>query len=199
MQWKTNICISIAANLMQFSVVSFQRNSRCVWGEFSSLFSYGTGLLYSYLQSKGQIQQSRWGRCRAYPPGPENLTVLWMREEKLTFAGGENDLSWEFKGRCCSLLARLASLEAELRPSGSLGNGRNEVNECNNCLLQTVCSEPWDLQLYDPCNCLGSWRKCTIIEYPCPHLHQNEFGINFERNPVFKSYTFCTFLNISHW
>lgn len=122
------------------------------------------------------------------------LCLCWRRQWPVVVP------PWEFKGSCCSLIARLTSLETALSPCESLGNRRNEINECNSCLLQPVRDDPGDLlQLCNPCNCLGCWRKQATIEHPCPHLHQNEFGINFERTPVFNSYIFCTSLNISYW
>lgn len=101
---------------------------------------------------------------------------------------------WEFKDSCCSFSGD--SSEPFLVPG--------EGEEWDQRMLQLLAAKCvcWSLrspQLYSPWNCLGSWRKWVPNEYPCPQLHHNEFGINFERNPAFKSYTPCIFLKISYW
>lgn len=123
-----NICISIATNLIQFSGVSFQRNSRQERGEFSCLF-----LLWHWLGLFHILSQGAKFR-RADEDGVGIPT--WVRKppcalnggKKLTYASaeGENRLTlppWEFKGGCCSLLAGLASPETvlSLKPWGMEG------------------------------------------------------------------------------
>lgn len=113
-----NICISIATNLIQFSGVSFQRNSRQERGEFSCLF-----LLWHWFGLFHMLnQRAKFSRADEDGAGHTHLgqpPVLWMgvRNSPLPLLKEKTDLlvpPWEFKDSCCSLLAGLTSPETVL-------------------------------------------------------------------------------------